>query len=183
MRGRSWLSEQPLSLHPRCLTGLRQISRLPMTVMVLPKGAALKIRRMQIANLTLRWQLTTWHLLVRLLLPAFAGAGHLHGAWPVTRQAALLPRLAIMAVNCHRLYGVMRPVRSCRILVFMTRQFPKRASVALPRRSHWLKRIFMMLGTVLTTTIAASMMQMRLHWLGGGAWRFWKHIWPGNGKG
>ena len=57
------------------------------------------------------------------------------------------------------------------------------ARAALPRRSHWLKRIFMMLGTVLTATIAASMMQMRLHWLGGGAWRFWKHIWPDNGKG
>ena len=112
MLGRSWLSEQPLSLRPRCLTGLRQISRLPKTVMVLPKGAILKIRRMQIANLTLRRRLTTWHLLVRLLLSAFAGSGNLHGAWPVTRQAALLPRLAIMAVNCHRVYGVMRPDRS-----------------------------------------------------------------------
>jgi len=29
-----------LSLRPRYLTGLRPISRLPMTVMVLPKGAA-----------------------------------------------------------------------------------------------------------------------------------------------
>jgi hypothetical protein len=65
----------------------------------------------------------------------------------------------------------------------MTRQFPKRARAALPRRSHWFKRIFMMLGTVLTATIAVSMMQMRLHWLEGGAWRFWKHIWPDNGKG
>ena len=53
----------------------------------------------------------------------------------------------------------------------------------LPPRSHQLKRIFMMLGTVLTVTIAASMMQMRLHWLGGGAWSFWKQIWPDNGKG
>ena len=124
-----------------------------------------------------------WHLLGRLALLAFAGVGHLHGAWPVTKQAALLRRLAIMAVNCHRLQGVMRPVRSWRILAFMTRQFPKRARAALPRRSLWLKRIFMMLDTVLTAIIAASMMPMQQPWLGGGAWRFWKRIWPDNGKG
>jgi hypothetical protein len=100
---------------------------------------------------------------------ASAGVGHLHGAWPVTKQAALLRRLAIMAVNCHRLQGVMRPVRSWRILAFMTRQFPKRARAALPRRSLWLKRIFMMLDTVLTAIIAASMMPMQHPWLGGGA--------------
>ena len=77
----------------------------------------------------------------------------------------------------------MRPVRSWRILAFMTRQFPKRARAALPRRSLWLKRIFMMLDTVLTAIIAASMMPMQQPWLGGGAWRFWKRIWPDNGKG
>jgi hypothetical protein len=53
--------------------------------------------------------------------------GHLHGAWPVTKQAALLRRLAIMAVNCHRLQGVMWPVRSWCILALMMLHFLKRA--------------------------------------------------------
>jgi hypothetical protein len=65
----------------------------------------------------------------------------------------------------------------------MTPQFPKRERATLPLCSHRLKRIFMMLATVLTATIAASMMGMRLHWLGGGQWRFWKRIWPDNGRG
>jgi hypothetical protein len=40
----------------------------------------------------------------------------------------------------------------------------------------------MMLDTVLTAIIAASMMPMQQRWLGGGAWRFWQRIWPDNGK-
>ena len=116
------------------------------------------------------------HLLARLVSLAIDGAGRLRGAWPATRQVVLLPRSAIMAVNCLRLQGVMRSVRLWRILAFMTPQFPKMARAVLPPRSHRLKRIFMTLGMVLIAIIAASMMLMRQRWLGAGQWRFWERI-------